>query len=112
MLEVLIDKYGISKKGEKVLTSPIEYAKSWNEIIEFINNENKETLILHLPSLEMYFQNLKEKFGNKIEIHQISPRYEWEKLTGFELSLDIDDGKIAELLLSEEIEELKEMENK
>jgi len=112
VLEVLIDKYGISKKGEKVLTSPIEYAKSWNEIIEFINNENKETLILHLPSLEMYFQNLKEKFGNKIEIHQISPRYEWEKLTGFELSLDIDDGKIAELLLSEEIEELKEMENK
>jgi len=112
VLEVLIDKYGISKKGEKVLTSPIEYANSWNEIIEFINNENKETLILHLPSLEMYFQNLKEKFGNKIEIHQISPRYEWEKLTGFELSLDIDDGKIAELLLSEEIEKLKEMENK
>jgi hypothetical protein len=112
VLEVLIDKYGIRKEGEKVLTSPIEYANSWNEIIKFINNEDKETIILRLPSLEIYFQNLKGKFGNKIEIRQISHRYEWEKLIGFKLPFDIDDGKIAELLLSEEIEKLKEMENK
>ena len=108
----MIDKYGIKKKGEKVLTSPIEYAHSWNGIIEFINNDNKETIILHHLSLEKYFQNLKGKFGNKIEIRQISPRYEWENLVGFKLPFDIDNGRIAELLLSEDIEKLKERENK
>ena len=112
MLEVLIDKYDITKKGEIILTSPKEYARFWDRIIEFINNESKEVIVLRHPYLETYFHNLKEKFGNKIEIEQILPHSEWEKLLGFKLPQGISDKEIADFLLSEKIEQLKEIENK
>lgn len=112
MLEVLIDKYGITKKGEIILTLPKEYARFWDRIIEFINNESKEVIVLRHPYLETYFHNLKEKFGNKIEIEQISPHSEWKKLLGFKLPHGISDEEIADFLLSEKIEQLKEIENK
>ena len=112
MLEVLIDKYGITKKGEIILTLPKEYARFWDRIIEFINNESKEVIVLRHPYLETYFHNLKEKFGNKIEIEQISPHSEWKKLLGFKLPHGISDEGIADFLLSEKIEQLKEIENK
>ena len=112
MLEVLVDKYGIAKEGEIVLTSPKEYAHFWDRIIGFISNENKETIVLRHPYLETYFRNLKEKFGNEIEIKRISPHSEWEKLMEFKLPLEIGDKEIADLLTSEKIEQLKEIENK
>jgi len=112
MLEVLIDKYDITKKGEIILTLPKEYARFWDRIIEFINNESKEVIVLRHPYLETYFHNLKEKFGNKIEIVQISPHSEWKKLLGFKLPQGISDKEIADFLLSEKIEQLKEIENK
>lgn len=112
MIRVLVSKYGIKEKGKIVLTSSKEYASSWDEIIKLILNENKEIIILRDSRLQRYLDNLQDKFGNRIEIEHVSPHSEWEKSFGFRLPEEISNEEIADLLLLEKIEKLKEVENK
>jgi len=112
MIRVLVDKYGIKEKGKIVLASSKEYAYSWDEIIKLILNENKEIIILKDRHLQRYFYNLQDKFGNRIEIEHVSPHSEWEKSFDFRLPEEISNEEIANLLLLEKIEKLKEVENK
>jgi len=110
MLEVFVDRYGIVP-GDMVLTSLEDYARCWDEIINSIANKSGKIIILKQPYLETYFQNLKEKFGNKIEIRQMSPHLEWENSVGFKLPTEIDEEEIANLLTPKNIEKLNETEN-
>lgn len=112
MIRVLVDKYGIKEKDKIVLASSKEYASSWDKIIKLILNENKEIIILRDRRLQRYFDNLQDKFGNRIEIEDVSPHSEWENSFGFRLPEEISNEEIANLLLLEKIEKLKEVENK
>lgn len=112
MIKVLIDNYGIVKQKGITIASYKEYAKFWDEIVLKINDERKMTVVLKSSKLKHCFQNLKEKFGAKIKIQNISPRAEWEKLLNFKLPDEVEEDKIANILLSESIEKIKKARNK
>jgi len=112
MLKVLFDEFSILKDNITVLNSQKDYGRSWDEILAGISTEESRTLILRLPTLESYFRNLKQKFGNKLEIQRISPRLEWDRIMGFAIPSEITEKCIADIILSNDITTLQKASNK
>jgi len=98
MLKLLFDEFNLLNDHTTILTSQVDLARSWDEILAGILTEESKSFILRLRTLEPYFRNLKRKFGNKLEIRTLLPSVEWKRTMGFAMPSEIDEKHIADLL--------------
>ena len=113
MLKILLDEFGLVEDGKTtVLRSNNDYARWWDDIAASISKEEERVIVLRLPVLESYFQNLKQKFGSKVDIQHVSPISIWRKTIGFELPSEVSEKQAVGLFQSQDFLSLTTKDNK
>lgn len=98
MLEVYVDPYAIEASADSIISNEKDFVSQWHKIIDWTNTPTRHKISLRPLPLVVYLENLKDVFGNNIQIIQMSPRKMWEKSYNIKLSSDILDAEIANLI--------------